>query len=319
MTDEWQPGVSREILVMRAALLQTIREFMAAQGVLEVETPVLGHAAPTDPNIQSFSTVYQSPSQTDAEVLFLHTSPEFAMKRLLASGSGPVYQISRVFRNEESGKFHNPEFTMLEWYQPGFGCRELMNQLNDLLQRLQLQPAETRTYEELFVSVTGINPHTADLRELQSLAQELGLVSRSNDRSDLLDFIFSHKVFPVPGQARPIFVTEFPACQCALARISGTEPPVAERFELFINGIEIANGYHELCDASEQRQRFEADLERRKKAGKQLNPLDEKFLQALSAGLPPCAGVSVGLDRLLMVMHGLQSIADVLPFPVDRI
>ena len=319
MTIAWQPSASLEMVKARAQLLRTIREFMSTQGILEVETPVLGHAAISDPNIQSFVTTFHHPAKTTEEKLFLHTSPEYAMKRLLASGSGPIYQIVHVFREEEAGKFHNPEFTMLEWYQTGFDHYKLMEQLDELLQSLDFQPTERKTYAGLFENNTGINPHTAELKELQDIAKKNGLVTLTNNRSDLLDYIFSHVVTPDLGQTRPLYVFEYPACQSALARLTETIPPVAERFELFVHGLEIANGYHELCDVSEQKQRFEADIARRQASGKPVQPLDENFLAALTAGLPPCAGVSVGLDRLLMVMNNLADISDVITFPINRI
>ena len=286
---------------------------------MEVETPVLCHTTVSDPNIQSFSTTFQHPGNNREEKLFLHTSPEYAMKRLLAAGSGPIYQITHVFRDAEAGRLHNPEFTMLEWYQPGIDYHELMNQLNELLLVFGFENGDRKTYAEVFDNVVGINPHTSDLQTLKDTACQNGLLSVTDDRSELLDYIFSQMVSPELAQTRPLFIYEYPACQSALARLTYTDPPVAERFELFIHGIEIANGYHELCDDIEQRLRFEKDIEHRKRSGKAVYPLDEKFLEALSAGLPACSGVSVGLDRLLMVMNNSTDISDVIAFPVNKI
>ena len=291
---------------------------MAAHGVLEVETPVLVNAAVSEPNIDSFETPFRHPGEINKQKLFLHTSPEYAMKRLLASGSGPIYQICHVFRNDEAGKLHNPEFTMLEWYRPGYDHHQLMEELGKLLIALNLKPAQKITYTEAFEDKAGFNPHTAELTALQKHAASKGLTSEVEDRATLLDFIFSHSVCDTLGHDAPVMVYDFPACQAALAQITKTNPPVAERFELFINGMEIANGFHELCDADEQKNRFIQDNLKRKKSGKQEINIDQRFLDALEHGLPACAGVAVGIDRLLMAMHQCKDIRDVIAFPIDR-
>ena len=290
---------------------------MHERGVLEVETPALSHAASTDPNILSLQSRVQVPQAAAATEVYLHTSPEFAMKRLLAAGSGPIYQITRVFRDHESGPRHLPEFSMLEWYRPGFDHHRLMDEIAELLKVLG-RPAPARlTYRDTFMRHTGLCPHTAPEAALQQRAREMGLVAASSERSVLLDFLFDHCVAPgLP--AAGAFVLDYPVCQAALARIVPGFPPVAERFELFLAGMEIANGFHELLDRSEQRQRFAAENARRAGRGLPVMPVDERLLAALESGLPDCAGVALGIDRLLMALTGSRSIDEVVAFSFDR-
>jgi lysyl-tRNA synthetase class 2 len=244
------------------------------------------------------------------------------MKRLLAAGSGPIYQICRAFRDAESGRLHNPEFTLLEWYRPGFDHHGLMDELDTLMSRV-LGPAGTArrlTYREAFVEHGGLDVFEASTHALLARAEDSGLTLSGDspvERDMLLDFLFSHVVQPALGDGR-VYVYDFPASQAALARVRATRPPVAERFELFLNGIEIANGYHELADADEQRQRFAADGVARKRLGLAQMPVDERLLAALTHGLPDCAGVAVGLDRLFMIAAGESSIQAMMAFPVAR-
>jgi lysyl-tRNA synthetase class 2 len=291
---------------------------MAERNILEVETPVLSHAAVTDVQLDSFHSEYSSPQTSSGKILYLQTSPEYAMKRLLASGTGAIYQISKVFRNEEQGKLHNPEFTMLEWYQPDYDHHRLMQELELFLNLFAMNHCEKISYAEIFLEHTGIDPHTCDINELKSMAQQHGLSSTIEERSVLLDFIFSYKITSTLGNTKPLFVYDYPACQCALAKVSDSTPKVAERFELFINGMEIANGFHELTDAEEQLARFEQDLILRKKENRPDLPIDHLFLDALNHGLPDCAGVAVGIDRLLIAIIGSQDIREVLGFPIER-
>lgn len=318
MTDAWKPAADFEMIKSRAGMLEKIRAFMSGRGVLEVETPVLAHAAVPDPHIRSLSTNLRTPGSAASEELFLQSSPEYAMKRLLASGSGPIYQITRVFRDGEAGRLHNPEFTMLEWYRPGFNHLQLMDEVDQLLQVLQFDPSRRRDYAGLFLEKTGIDPHRCDSGELAAFARASGLESETHDRSVLLDYIFSHHITTSLGMDRPVFIHDYPACQAALARLSDTRLQVAERFELFINGMEVANGFHELCDAAEQRTRFEQDNVRRRDMGLPVCKPDEYLLAALAAGLPECAGVAVGIDRLLMALYGRNTIRETLAFPLDR-
>ena len=318
MADHWQPGSSLGMLGVRAGLLHRIRAFVQERGIMEVDTPILGHAAVTDPHLHSFSTSFRHPADNAMRTLYLGTSPEFAMKRLLACGSGPIYQIAHVFRDAEAGRLHNPEFTMLEWYRPDCDEHGLMDEFDVLLSRLNFKTAHRKKYGDVFAQATGLNPHDAATALLQKKAVVHGLVTSIEDRAGLLDFLFNRLVAEQLGQDRPVFIHDYPACHCALARLSDDDPPVAHRFELFINGIEIANGFYELADAEEQRRRFEQDNLRRRQSGLPEYSPDEHLLQALRHGLPDCAGVAVGVDRLLMVMQGCQDIRQVLPFSIDH-
>lgn len=315
---DWQPSATFATLKQRADLLAKIRAFMAARDILEVETPVLSRAGNTDPNLNSFVTTFHPVSARQSQHIYLHTSPEFAMKRLLAAGSGSIYQICRVFRNDEQGRLHQPEFTMLEWYRTGFDHHALMDEMADLLAALGWPKLERRTYAEVFIAATGIDPHLAPDQQLQQQAADSGLHGVHCSRSLLLDFLFSALVMPRLGVDKPLFVYDFPVCQAALSRIRPDTTPVAERFELFINGVEIANGFHELGDAAEQRRRFEADNRSRQQQNQSVVPVDEYLLAALARGLPDCAGVALGIDRLLMQILGYDLIEKVVTFTYDQ-
>jgi len=305
---------------MRARVLARIRAFFEQAGVLEVDTPTLAAAGATDPNIESLTTRCQSGARPRR--LYLQTSPEFAMKRLLAAGSGPIYQVSHAFRNAEMGRLHNPEFTLLEWYRPGFDHHALMDEMDALLDRVFDAHGTSRrlTYRQAFLAAGVPDPFESDTQALAAHAERAGLDPGSAagaERDALLDFLFSHAVQPSLDAGR-VYVHDYPATQAALARIRQDTPPVAERFELFIDAIEIANGYHELTDAREQRRRFEADIAARERAGLAPMPVDERLLDALGAGLPECAGVALGLDRLVMLAAGETAIEAVMAFPIAR-
>lgn len=316
----WRPSASPAALQSRARLLAYVRDFFARRGVLEVETPVLGRSGVTDPNLESIAASVCAAGLSGG---WLQTSPEYHMKRLLAAGSGPIYQVARVFRNGESGPRHNPEFSMLEWYRPGFTDQELMQEVADLVCGwLECEAPLTMTYREVMQRWAGIDPFTAADAELRQECrrwlqpeQLAGL-----DRNGCLDLLMSFAVEPHLGQERPLFVTAYPASQAALARVSGDEHgcAVAHRFELYIRGLELCNGFWELTDPVEQRRRFEADNRVRRAAGLPEMELDEAFLAALEQGLPECAGVALGLDRLLMLRLGSRDIREVLAFPFDR-
>lgn len=319
-TCPWRPAASLDVLRARAVMLARIRQFFADRHVLEVETPILSPAGNTDPHLVSFSvTPFGAGTRR-----FLHTSPEFAMKRLLAAGSGPIYQVARVFRADERGRWHNPEFSMLEWYRPGWDHHQLMDEVDRLLQCLaQTPPAVRMTYGEVFAMHCQIDPHTASVAQLRAASHRLGLAmddacASSLTTGDWLDVLMSHVVAPALGRERPVFIYDFPEGQAALARVRAGTPSVAERFELFIDGMEIANGFHELVDAVEQRRRFAADVEARRAHAMEHVPIDENLLAALAAGLPPCAGVALGLDRLLMRITSAQDVGAVLAFPWER-
>ncbi len=317
-SNDWQPLATREVLERRARLLQHIRSFMAERGVLEVETPHLSQSAATDPNMHSLTLALRRPDADVTLRCYLHTSPEFPMKRLLAAGSGPIYQICRVYRGEESGRIHNPEFSLLEWYRPGFDHLRLMDEVTELLQGLGIKVAGRTTYGLAFLDKVGLDPHDADTDCLVRRAAALGFISEPAEDAALLDFLFSELVAPSLGKDGAVFVHDYPVHQSALARVRSGRPPVAERFELFINGMEIANGFHELSDSAEQRRRFDRDNQRRRAAGLGAMPMDEHLLQALTHGLPDCAGVALGVDRLLMVLCGAARLEHVLAFPFDR-
>lgn len=318
---EWRPSAEITLLRRRAALLAGIRAFFAERGVMEVETPLLSASGATAPHLESFTTRYAGPGAPAGLTLYLQTSPEYAMKRLVAAGSGPIYQIAKAFRNGESGGRHNPEFTLLEWYRPGLDYHGLMAEVDALLQRLLGTPtAERRSYAAAFQYAVQLDPHAAPLDALRGCAAahlhaptDLG-----EDRDDWLSLLWTHLVEPQLGASgHPVFIYDYPATQGMLARIRPGTPPVAERFELYINGIELANGFQELQDADEQRARFERDLRRRAALGMPAMPVDERLLTALPH-LPSCSGVALGIDRLLMVQSGARELAQVLSFALER-
>lgn len=321
MSDEaaWRPTASLSMLHKRAETLAAIRRFFAARDVLEVDTPAMSHAGVTDLNIHSFKTRYRN--EIDC---YLHTSPEFPMKRLLAAGAGSIYQICKVFRDDEQGRWHNPEFTMLEWYRPGFDHHSLMNEVDLLLQEvLGTVAAERLTYQDAFLTYAGCDPFSVTIEELKRCAESHSIVvagseMRSASADVWLDLLMSHVVGPELGRSRPTFIYDYPVSQAALARVRKDAAPRAERFELYFAGVELANGFHELTDASEQRVRFVADQSQRRAAGLFAPPMDEQLLAALNHGLPPCAGVALGIDRLLMLCAGAQAISEVIAFPFDR-
>jgi lysyl-tRNA synthetase class 2 len=321
----WRPSATHQTLRERAELYGSVRSFFAARKVLEVETPILSRYATVDRHIDSFlaTSPHASPLTPHG---YLHTSPEFAMKRLLAAGSGPIYQIARVFRRDEQGRHHNPEFTMLEWYRPGFDHHALMAELAELLAACGVQGEVTRlSYREAFERYAGFDPHAldaAELRERWTARDMVGIEGLSaaelGDADFWLDLLMSHVVGPQLGMSAPQFIYDFPATQAALSRVRPGTPPLAERFELFWRGIELANGFHELTDAVEQQRRFVADQQARKTLGRGVPPYDAHLIDALEHGMPPCAGVAVGLDRLLMLKLGLSSLDQVLAFAADR-
>lgn len=318
MSASWRPIATKSLIQLRANTYTKIRQFMAEREILEVETPILSHATVTDMQLDSFRSDYSHPQSSLDKTLYLQTSPEYAMKRLLASNIGAIYQISKVFRNGEQGKWHNPEFTLLEWYQPDYDHHQLMQEVETFLTVFKINHCEKRNYADVFLEYTNLDPHTSEKSALKTLAEQCGLFSNIEERSGLLDFIFSHKITPTLGITNPLFVYDYPACQCALAKLSNSSPKVAERFELFIHGMEIANGFHELTDAKEQSLRFAQDLVSRKKAKRLEVPIDHLFLGALQYGLDDCSGVAVGVDRLLMAMTEIKNICEVLTFPIEN-
>ncbi|RRJ82327.1 EF-P lysine aminoacylase EpmA [Aestuariirhabdus litorea] len=327
MTDaSWRPSAALPELKRRAQLLSQIRHYFEQQQVLEVETPMLSCAAVTDLNIDSFGTRFLPSGGGRNLTRYLHTSPEFPMKRLLAAGSGDIYQICRVFRNGEVGGRHNPEFTLLEWYRLGMDQQQLMTDMTGMLATAAgFRELRRVSYRRLFEDHFGINPHRVEEDQLRHLvADKVDPQLQGLSRNECLDLLFSQRIEPQLGVAGEgvlagVYVYDYPASMAALARIEQEAGDwVARRFELFVDGLELANGYHELSDPEEQRQRFEADDRARADLGRREFPHDHRLLQALEAGLPDCAGVAIGLDRVLMLMAGTRRIADVLAFDFER-
>ncbi|WP_054179679.1 elongation factor P--(R)-beta-lysine ligase [Trabulsiella odontotermitis] len=321
-TATWQPSASIPNLLKRAAIMAEIRRFFADRGVLEVETPCMSQATVTDIHLFPFETRFVGPGHSQGMSLYLMTSPEYHMKRLLAAGCGPIFQLCRSFRNEEMGRHHNPEFTMLEWYRPHFDMYRLINEIDDLLQQvLECSPAESLSYQQVFQRHLEIDPLSADKTQLREAAAKLDLsniADTEEDRDTLLQLLFVTGVEPHIGQDRPTVIYHFPASQASLAQISTEDHRVAERFEVYYKGLELANGFHELTDAREQRQRFEQDNRKRAARGLPQQPIDQNLLDALSAGMPDSSGVALGVDRLVMLALGADTIGDVIAFTVDR-
>ena len=318
---DWRPSATLEVLRLRAHMLDETRAYFAEQGVMEVETPVLAHATVTDAHLASLAT--QVAGSGD---YYLQTSPEYAMKRLLAAGSGDIYQIARVFRDAERGALHNPEFTLIEWYRVGFDAEDLINDVTRLITRLlephrSLEPPQRMTYRSAVRSTAGIDPLACGVGDLHGCLREHGVplpAPPPEERDDCLDLLMTTVVGPRLGSGRLTFIQDYPATQAALARVKADDPAVAERFELYLDGVELANGFHELSDAAEQRRRFEHERARRRARGLNTPPLDERLLAALAAGLPDCAGVAVGFDRVVMAAAGARRIEQVIAFPADR-
>lgn len=318
----WQPAAPIKQLKQRALLIRQIRDFFFERDVMEVDTPAMSHATVTDVHLHTFQTEFVGPGYAGGQKLFFMTSPEFHMKRLLAAGSGCIYQIAKAFRNEENGRYHNPEFMMLEWYRVGFDHHKLMDEMDDLLQLvLKSDKAERMTYQNAFLNVLGVCPLEGSMEELKVCAGSLGLsdiADPEEDRDTLLQLLFSIGVEPKIGQTVPAFVYDFPASQAALAKINPQDNRVADRFEVYFKGIELANGFHELDNPQEQLQRFEEDNQKRIEMGLEPQPIDHHLIEALKAGLPSCAGVALGIDRLIMLAMGHDHIDEVTAFPFPR-
>ncbi|MEC5317589.1 elongation factor P--(R)-beta-lysine ligase [Brenneria populi subsp. brevivirga] len=321
-TTSWQPSASVATLLKRASIVSAIRRFFTDRGILEVETPAMSRSTVTDVYMCPFQTRFVGPGASEGMTLYLMTSPEYHMKRLLADGSGPIFQLCRSFRNEESGRYHNPEFTMLEWYRPHYDMYRLMNEVDDLLQQvLECESAELLSYQQAFLRHLELDPLCADKPQLREAAEKLGLgdiACREEDRDALVQMLFTFGVEPNIGGEKPTFVYHFPATQASLAEISTEDNRVAERFEVYFKGIELANGFRELTDCDEQRRRFEQDNRKRAALGLTQQPIDENLLAALQHGLPECSGVALGVDRLIMLALGAEKLSDVIAFSVER-
>jgi lysyl-tRNA synthetase class 2 len=322
---DWRPCATFDALRLRARLNALIRAFFAERGVLEVETPVLSRGGNSEPNIASFSLEFSGRTDGAPRTRWLRTSPEYPLKRLLAAGLGDCYELGRVFRDGEAGGRHNPEFTMLEWYRVGWNHLRLIDETAELANAALALVGSSATlrvvrYRDLYRAALGIDPFTAGDDELRNALGDVAIDPEGLVRDDWLDLLMTHRLQPTFGPDELLAVVDWPATQCALARIrnDGDGHPVAERYELYLGPVELANGYHELADANEQRSRFKRDLERRRERGAAEPLLDQAFLAALDAGLPDCAGVALGVDRLLMVMIRTDRIADVLAFDFAR-
>ena len=316
----WRPTASLAALERRAAMLAAAREYFAGHGVLEVETPILSAAAVSDPQIESLATQVRG-METPA---YLCTSPEYAMKRLLAAGSGDIYQICKAFRDGERGRWHNPEFTLIEWYRLGFDDAAMMTEVEALIGCMlephrRLAPAERLSYADAMQRHAGVDALAATDANLADSARRHGIVCEVElDRDARLDLLMSLVVGPRLGVERPCFICDYPVSQAALARLKPGPPPVSARFELYLDGIELANGFHELANTVQQRERFERDLARRRERGLAVPRLDERLLAALASGMPDCAGVALGFDRLVALSLAAPRLADAMAFTIDN-
>ncbi len=322
MMNNYQPTCSIEALKARAAIYQKIRQFFAEREVLEVETPVLSQAGVTDVHLASVQVQRHIHGKLNTQ--YLQTSPEFPMKRLLASGSGPIYQICKVFRDDEHGRKHNSEFTMLEWYRPGLDLKALMHETADLLATClahrfgEIRPV-VLSYKHAFQDRLEINPLQATLKQLKDTAYRVGLnLDLGDDRLGYMDLLFSHFVEPSLGFDAPVFLTDFPPEMASLAKVKQDEEGelVAARFEVYIEGLELANAYDELLDAEVLASRFEADNAERAQQGLPVMPTDQYLLAALPH-MPECSGIALGIDRLLMVVMNQVKIDQVIAFPAE--
>lgn len=319
----WQPTATHDALRLRAAFNRLVRGFFEARGVLEVETPVLSLAGNTEPNIASFSLQFSGRTDGAPRTRWLRTSPEFALKRLLAADIGDCYELGRVFRDGEAGGRHNPEFTMLEWYRVGWDHLRLLEETVELVRAAlalvgrDAAPIVT-SFRDLYWRHLQLDPLTAGIDTLRSALGDVRIDPEGLTRDDWLDLLMTHRLQPLFDSDTLLAVHDWPASQAALARIRAGDPPVAERYELYLGPLELANGYHELRDAGEQRARFDRDGVVRAQRGLPEIPMDAALLAALEHGLPACAGVALGVDRLLMAMLGTPPIADVLAFDFAR-
>ena len=312
---DWKPTAAIETLRFRSEIFTSIRKFFEEREVLEVDVPLIGLTGVTDLHVDCIEV------DVVGEVKYLQSSPEYFMKRLLASGSGSIYSLGKAFRAEEIGRYHQSEFTLLEWYRLGFDEHQLMSEVAELLSKLGVKcKHQTLKYADIFKQVTGLNPHHATLSQLQEIASIVSSRDfREDSRSDCLNLIFSFSVEPELPEGL-VFVHDYPECQSSLAQLkrSSDGSTVARRFEAYLNGMELANGYVELNDANEQSARFSSDASLREALGKKIMPTDDDLLEAIRFGLPFCSGVAIGVDRLLMQLLNLDQISRVMAFGQHR-
>jgi lysyl-tRNA synthetase class 2 len=316
--EDWRPTATWETLRARSELLQRVRRYFASRGFVEVETPILSRDSVVDLYIDPFGLT--EPGSGDPK--WLQTSPEFHMKRLLAAGAEAMYQISRVFRREESGPFHNPEFTMVEWYVPGHGLDEGIRLLADLAKELFRSDAvDVLRYRDAFEAATGLDAWDDPLESFAGYAKRNGVLAPETlgeDRDGWLNLLFAEVVQPKLGSERPVVISHYPPSQAALAETFEDPYPAAGRFELFYRGVELANGYRELLDANELRRRNAANNRTRAARDAEVLPENSRLLDAMDAGLPASAGVALGFDRVVMLALGKASIEEVIAFPWYR-
>ncbi|HEX7447865.1 MAG TPA: EF-P lysine aminoacylase EpmA [Pirellulales bacterium] len=320
--DDFRPTASWPSLRLRDALLRKTRAFFHERAFIEVETPLLSADVVVDLHLEPFAVDVPCGSRGSRR-MWLQTSPEFAMKRLMAAGGDAIFQITHAFRQEEQGRLHNPEFTLVEWYRRGDGLTEGMQLLSDLGNALlDRGPAETISYQAAFERHAGVDPHMTPVSALADAAKHHGLAPPASlaaeDRDGWLDLLLVELVEPHLGRDRPAILYDYPASQAALAQVRPGPPAVAERFELYIDGIELANGYHELLDAAVLIERNRLNNQARKAAGKPELPEDSRLLAAMRTGLPDCTGVALGFDRVVMLAARAPTLEDVLTFPFDR-
>ena len=324
----WQSTANHEVLLERALMLKNIRAFFDARNVMEVETPLLSHSSTTDPHLDSLQSRFRD------QRCYLNTSPEYGMKRLLANNPVSIYQICKAFRDDELGDFHNPEFTLLEWYRLDYDCEKLMDELQELLEDLckqskqfthEMIPFQRLSYQQAFENTVEFNPHQATSSECYHYARNHGVeipqgLDENDELDDWLDWLLTQRVLPAFQKDAFTFLYDYPVSQCALAKIGRNTQnvPIAKRFELFYGEIELANGFHELTDPVEQLQRFKLENNTRKCRGKEMARIDKHFIAALDAGLAECSGLALGLDRVLMVLVGAENIEQVLSFSWER-
>lgn len=316
--DTWRPGTTTDIRRLRAAVYRHVRDFFHERRVMEVETPMISSAANSDPQIESLAVSGHDNPGTSHR--FLRTSAEFAMKRLLAAGSGPIYELGRVFRSGEVGHWHEPEFTMLEWYRPGFIMTDLIDEtcelLSDLFWRFAARKPEIRKhgYVSLFIERTGLSPISATVAELSSRCESEGLHTDGLTRDALIDGLMALVVQPSLEDACLHIISDYPADQAALARLCDDNPELASRFEVFYGSVELANGYHELIDAEELEQRFDDEIQKRRANQQVTNPVDQNLIDATFIGMEDCSGIALGMDRLLMCLSAVSDIRQVINF-----
>ena len=323
-TQAWQSNASRETLLKRALMMKQIRVFFDVRDVVEVETPLLSRYSTTDPHLDSLYTRFRE------QDCYLNTSPEYAMKRLLACWQQPIYQICKAFRDDELGSNHNPEFTMLEWYRPGYDMMQLIDEVAGLVRSVcgqsEVDPVfQYLRYQQAFEDVTGFDPHRVSAVQCFQYSVDNRVeipqgLTADDDVNDWLDWLLTQLVLPAFKTDGFTFLYDYPASQCALAKLGpgSGQANVAKRFELFYGELELANGFHELTDADEQLIRFQQENAQRLRVGKEVSRIDENFIAGLRSGLPDCSGVAMGLDRLLMVLIGATSIDQVLSFAWER-